>query len=172
MSAGTSVEIDLARQAPVARYHEVDVFGAWRREEVFQATRAAGQPLVLLDAEQHVRRPAAVSDEHRPRQRRLLGATGVLIELPRGDRRRSHADFTRCSNTSTDQLRAHLQQGLPKAAAPMAATVTGWPNSPSSCPPRQLRCAKSGQCFFESISILFNKECQHRFLTLMTQEQN
>lgn len=72
MSAGTSVEIDRAREALVARRLEVDALGAACGEQLDLAALAAGQAFVLLDAEQPVRWPAPVGDEDRPGQRRLF----------------------------------------------------------------------------------------------------
>ena len=58
-----------------------------RREEVGDFSVLAGEPPIVGDAEQHMRRPAAVSDEHRAFVGGLLGLAGTLIECAAGDGR-------------------------------------------------------------------------------------
>ena len=63
---------------------ELYLFDAWHRQHVDDAGRAADQLLVLLDGQQHMRRPAAIRDEHRAIPGRFLGTAGILIELAAG----------------------------------------------------------------------------------------
>ena len=60
---------------------ELDVLDAGHRQQVGDPRASAGEPLVLVERQQHVRRPAAIRDDHRPGLGRLLGLAGVLVEL-------------------------------------------------------------------------------------------
>ena len=61
-----SAEVGGPGRVVETRRLEVDVFRAGRREPIDQIGTAAGQPLIGLERQQHVRGPAAVRDEDGP----------------------------------------------------------------------------------------------------------
>src|SRR5690606_32244683 len=80
---GSVVEIGNAQAQAQSGRVECDAFRAAHSGHVQglqQRARLVGQALVVGIAEQDVRRPAAVGDDHRPVQRGFLGAAQILIE--------------------------------------------------------------------------------------------
>jgi hypothetical protein len=60
---------------------EGDVGRVGRVKQIGDPGPRTGQATVLVDGQEHVRRAAAVGDEHGTLGRRALGARGILVEL-------------------------------------------------------------------------------------------
>lgn len=97
---------------------EVDVVAARHDERLGEARPPAQQLLVVGVAQQHMRRPAAVGDDHGPALGGLLGAAGVLVELAAGDGGNAHAADDRMAAPGARALVAMLlQKTVPRSAA-------------------------------------------------------
>src|SRR5438132_262129 len=73
----------IGRTIDVTRAHliELNFFDAWHRQHVDDAGLPAGQSLVFLDRQQHMRGPTPIGDEDGTVLGCLFGAAGILIEL-------------------------------------------------------------------------------------------